>query len=176
MQQLPFPFTNFLKLKFVLHLVTNIAILGKAQLILMKLMIAPVCSTVSVSHDSVGACTIPGPFEATVYFIIYTCALVTCQKCPVWKSNANETHTAWSDGAHQSVHLDVPVFDIGARLAEFPLGSLSETKCSSMKHLLLQVFCLAACSLFFVVRTTQRGERPKILHYVLVNIIFSTAI
>lgn len=32
--------------------------------------------------------------------------------------------TSWSNRAHQSVHLDVPVFDVGARLAKFPLGGL----------------------------------------------------
>lgn len=34
-------------------------------------------------------------------------------------------HTSWSNRTHQSVHLDVPVFDVGARLAEFPLSRLS---------------------------------------------------
>lgn len=33
-------------------------------------------------------------------------------------------HTSWTNRAHQSVHLDVPVFDVGARLAEFPLRGL----------------------------------------------------
>jgi len=48
---------------------------------------------------------------------------------------ADGTHTARSDWPHQSVHLDVPVFDVGARQAKLPLGSLSEKKGSSLKQL-----------------------------------------
>lgn len=40
----------------------------------------------------------------------------------------SETFTSWPDRPHQPVHLDVPVFDVGARLAKFPLSSLSETE------------------------------------------------
>lgn len=39
------------------------------------------------------------------------------------------------DGSHQSVHLDVPVFDVGAGLAKFPLRSLSRTNsCILLTH------------------------------------------
>lgn len=43
-------------------------------------------------------------------------------------SEQTRTHTAWSDWPHQSVHLDIPVFDVGARLPKFPLGGLAEKK------------------------------------------------
>lgn len=33
--------------------------------------------------------------------------------------------TSWPDGVHQSVHLDVPVLDVGAGLSQFPLGRLA---------------------------------------------------
>lgn len=32
--------------------------------------------------------------------------------------------TSWPDGVHQSVHLDVPVLDVGAGLSQLPLGRL----------------------------------------------------
>lgn len=44
--------------------------------------------------------------------------------------------TAWSDRPHQSVHLDVPVFDVGARLAKFPLSSLSWEERNPLNRLL----------------------------------------
>lgn len=50
----------------------------------------------------------------------------------LWKC---KKHTAWSDWSHQSVHLDVPVFDVGARLAKFPLSSLPKTESSPLKCL-----------------------------------------
>lgn len=50
----------------------------------------------------------------------------------LWKY---KKHTAWSNWSHQSVHLDVPVFDVGARLAKFPLSSLPRTESSSLKCL-----------------------------------------
>lgn len=34
------------------------------------------------------------------------------------------SRTSWPDGVHQSVHLDVPVLDVGAGLSQLPLGSL----------------------------------------------------
>lgn len=43
-------------------------------------------------------------------------------------SEQARTHTARSDRPHQSVHLDIPVFDVGARLPKFPLGGLPEKK------------------------------------------------
>lgn len=33
--------------------------------------------------------------------------------------------TSWPDGVHQSVHLDIPVFDVGAGLSQLPLGRLA---------------------------------------------------
>lgn len=44
--------------------------------------------------------------------------------------------TAWSDRPHQSVHLDVPVFDVGARLAKFPLSSLLWEERNPLNHFL----------------------------------------
>lgn len=45
----------------------------------------------------------------------------------------NESRTSWSDRPHQPVHLDVPVFDVGARLAKFPLSSLPDTDSGTVK-------------------------------------------
>lgn len=45
----------------------------------------------------------------------------------------NESRTSWSDRPHQPVHLDVPVFDVGAGLAKFPLSSLSDTDRRTVK-------------------------------------------
>lgn len=33
--------------------------------------------------------------------------------------------TSWPDGVHQSVHLDVPVLDVGAGLSQLLLGRLA---------------------------------------------------
>lgn len=33
--------------------------------------------------------------------------------------------TSWPDGVHQSVHLDIPVLDVGAGLSQLPLGRLA---------------------------------------------------
>lgn len=49
------------------------------------------------------------------------------------------TRTAWSDRSHQSVHLDVPVFDVGACLAKLPLSSLSENEGNSLKLMQLML-------------------------------------
>lgn len=48
--------------------------------------------------------------------------------CDTASRHANELRTAWSDRSHQSVHLHIPVFDVGARLAKFPLCSLSNNQ------------------------------------------------
>lgn len=56
--------------------------------------------------------------------------------------------TSWSNRAHQSVHLDVPVFDVGARLAKFPLGGL-------LRHIAAPS---NACRSFHKVQETNTGE------------------
>lgn len=56
--------------------------------------------------------------------------------------------TSRSNRAHQSVHLDIPVFDIGARLAKFPLGGLLRHRAAPSN----------ACRSFLKLQETNKDE------------------